>query len=368
MKYLFLLSLSFLGCFSYGQQQYLIVGTYTSPGKSHGIYVYRFNTETADAELIDSIKSSNPSFLSVSGNYIYAANHDKTGTLSAYRFDAGTGKLQFLNEVPVSGANPCYTTVTKNGKWVIAGNYSSGNLSVFGTSKDGSLRSLHQSIQHQGSGPNTKRQEAAHVHATVFSADQKFLMVPDLGTDKIMIYRFNAKKGILSAHDQPFELVKAGGGPRHFDFHPSGKWAYSILELTGEILPFKYDGKGHLSALNAVDAQEKDYTGNVSGADIHVSPNGKFLYSSNRGESNTIAVFSIQPSDGSLELVQHQPTMGQTPRNFNFDPTGKFLLVGNQNSDFISVFHVNKETGVLTDTGKRITVPRPSCIKWFPSN
>jgi 6-phosphogluconolactonase len=347
------------------QEYYLLAGTYTS-GKSEGIYVYKFNSETGEATPASTAKSSNPSFLAVSPNqkYVYAVNENKPGNISSFLFNKNTGSLKELNQQSTSGDHPCYVTVHKSGKWIVAGNYSSGNLVVFPVNKNGSINKAVQNIQHKGTGANKQRQESAHVHATVFSPDGKYLFVPDLGMDKIMIYQFNTQTGKLSAHDQPFEKTKPGAGPRHIEFHPNSRLAFLMEELSGSIKVMKYDYKGHLSEIQLINGHDSAYSGKYGSADIHISADGKFLYCSNRETSNTIGIFKVNQQTGILTRVGAQSTLGETPRNFNFDPSGGFLLVANQNSHAIVIFKIDKETGLLTDTGNRIEIPNPVCIKW----
>ncbi|TAL51901.1 MAG: lactonase family protein [Chitinophagaceae bacterium] len=347
-------------------EHYLIIGTYTS-GKSEGIYVYKFNSVTGESSQVSKIFTSNPSFVTVSPDekFLYAVNEDQPGGVTAFSFDKMTGTLKVLNKQPSGGDDPCYITTYKTGKWVVAGNYTGGNLSVLPVSKDGSLGTATDIVNHTGSSVNSARQEKPHVHSTVFSKDYKYLYVPDLGIDKVMIYSFDSKNGKLKPAATPEVLVEAGAGPRHFDFHPNGKFAYLMEELTGSISVYYYGKKGSLSLQQNITALPHDYLGSMGSADIHVSPDGKFLYGSNRGESNTIAIFSIDQHTGKLTARGHQSTLGKAPRNFNFDPTGKFLLVANQNSDEIVVFKRDIQTGLLTDTGKRIQVPNPVCLKWI---
>lgn len=347
------------------KQNYLLIGTYTS-GKSEGIYVYKFDSQTGDASFVSSIKSSNPSYLSVSPNqkYVYAVNEDKPGNVTAYSFDKSSGRLTMINQQPSKGAHPCYVTTSSNGKFVLVGNYSSGTLSVYPIKKDNSLDTASQVITHTGSSVNKDRQESAHVHATVLSKDNQYVFVPDLGMDKVMIYRFNNATGNLTPAIPSFKETKPGSGPRHFDFDPSNKYAYLMEELSGTVEVFAYNN-GKLKSIQTISSHPKDYTGVKGSADIHVSPDGKFLYCSNRGESNTIAIFKINPANGKLTSIGFQSTMGLTPRNFNFDPSGNFLLAANQNSDNIVVFKRNKKTGLLTDTGKRIEAGNPVCLKWI---
>lgn len=344
---------------------YLLIGTYTS-GKSEGIYVYKFNSLTGDFKQTSKIWSSNPSYLAVSPDqrFIYSVNENQPGGISSFSFDESTGKLTELNKQLSGGDHPCYITTDKTGKWIIAGNYTGGNLSVLPVKKDGSLEKAAQVINHKGSGANKARQEKPHVHATVFSPDGNYLFVPDLGIDKVMIYKFDSKNGKLSAHSTPYVATQPGAGPRHFDFHPSGKYAYLMEELTGAVSVYTHK-KGKLRFIQNISALPPDYKGPVGSADIHASPDGRFLYASNRGESNSIAIFSIDGNAGKLAFKGHQSTLGRKPRNFSLTPgNGNFLLAANQDSDQVVIFKVDSE-GLLHDTGKRIQIPSPVCLKWI---
>jgi len=356
------------------KEQFLIIGTYTGSG-SDGIYVYKFNTETGENSFVSSAKTSNPSYLAVSPNkkFVYAVNENAdstkftvTGHVAAFSFDKTAGKLNFINKKESGGKHPCYVSIDKSGKWVIVGNYSSGSLAVLPVKSNGSLDSAIQIIQHEGSSVNSERQEGPHVHATVLNKNNKTLYVPDLGLDKVMLYDLDNKTGKLKEFHIPFVMTEAGAGPRHIDIHPNGKYAYLMEEMTGAVSAYRIEKGGYLSLIQNISGLPRDFTGVVGSADIHVSPDGKFLYCSNRGESNTIGIFSIDASSGELEWIDAQSTMGKTPRNFNFDPTGNFLLVANQNSDEIVIFKRDKKTGLLTDTGKRINVSKPVCLKWIP--
>ena len=363
-----------LGLFSQkSKDQYLLVGTYTSD-KSEGIYVYKFNTETGENSFVSSVKTSNPSFLAVSPNqkYVYAVNENAdstrftiTGHVAAFSFDKTNGQLTFINKQESGGKHPCYVSVDKTGKWVFTGNYSSGSLAVLPVKSNGSLDPATQVMQHEGSSVVEDRQEGPHVHATFISPNNKMLYVPDLGLDKVMMYTFDLKSGKLKENDPPFVMTEPGAGPRHIDIHPNGKYAYLLEELTGAVSVYSIEKDGYLSLVQNISGLPRDFVGTVGSADIHVSPDGKFLYCSNRGESNTIGIFSINKSNGQLLWVDAQSTLGKTPRNFNFDPTGNFLLVANQNSDDIIIFKRDKETGLLTDTGKKINVSKPVCLKWI---
>lgn len=356
------------------KEQFLIIGTYTHSADSDGIYVYKFNSETGENSLVSSVKTSNPSYLAISPNqkYVFAVNENAdstrfqvTGHVAAFSFDKTSGKLNFINKHESGGKHPCYVSIDKTGKWVIVGNYSSGSLAVLPVRSNGSLDSAVQVIQHEGSSVNSERQEGPHVHATVLNKNNKTLYVPDLGLDQVMLYNLDTKTGKLKEFDPPFVATEPGAGPRHIDIHPNGNYAYLMEELTGSISVYKIEKNGYLSLVQNISGLPRDFDGAVGSADIHVSPDGKFLYCSNRGESNTIGILSINKSNGQLEWVDHQSTLGKTPRNFNFDPSGNFLLVANQNSDEIVIFKRDKGTGLLTDSGKRIKVSKPVCLKWI---
>lgn len=353
-------------------KSFLLIGTYTS-GKSEGIYVYDFNTANGDNSLVSTVKTANPSYLAVSPNqkvvYSVTENADSTklgvgGDISAFSFDKTSGVLTEMNKQFSGGKHPCYVAVDNSGKWVFAANYTSGSAALFPVKKDGTLGPVKQMIQNVGKGPNKSRQEGPHVHSTVLSPDNKFLFIPDLGIDKVMIYQFDRNVGRLNPATPAFVASVPGSGPRHFDFHPNNRNAYLIEEMTGTVVAFNYNA-GKLNSIQRIRALPADFKGMIGSADIHVSPNGKFLYCSNRGDANNITIFKVNPASGKLEIAGHQSTMGKTPRNFNFDPSGNFLLVANQQSDDVVIFKIDKKTGLLTDTGKRINVPNPVCIKWI---
>ncbi len=352
------------------QKNYLITGTYTT-GKSEGIYVFEFNSADGTSKPVSKVKISNPSFVAVSPNeqYVYsveedAANKGKGGEITAFSFDKKTGTLSMINRQPTGGDHPCYISVDKTGKWVGAGNYTSGSLSILPVQAGGGLGAASTNIQHEGSGPNKARQASPHVHCTFFSPDNRFLFVPDLGIDKVMMYAFDENTGKLTTAKQPFAASTPGAGPRHISFNPSNTFAYLMEELSGTVVAYKYKN-GKLKPVQRISSMPAGDTSFAGSADIHVSPDGKFLYASNRAEANSIAIFSVHQKNGKLTLVGHQSTLGKTPRNFNFDPTGNFLLVANQNSDNIVVFKIDKTTGLLTDSQHNIEVGKPVCLKWI---
>lgn len=364
MRFFFLLLLSLP---AFAQDYFLFIGTYTGSG-SKGIYVYRFNAATGTAAWVSNTDSAvNPSYLALApdGAHLYAVNETggtQPGHVSAYTFDRATGSLTFLNTQPTGGDHPCYVSVERNGRWAIVGNYSGGNIAALPIEKDGTLQPYAQLVQHTGSSADKDRQEKAHVHAAVFSPDQQYLFSPDLGTDKLMIYRFaNGSQKPLQPAQVPFAKSTAGSGPRHFTFSPNKKFAYLIEELSGTVTAYAYRN-GTLTFLQRVSTHPADYSGAKGSADIHLSPDGRFLYASNRGDANSIAVFSVA-ANGRLQLKGIQSTLGVHPRNFMIDPTGSYLLVANRDTNAIVIFKRNAKTGLLRDTGKRIEVSKPVCLK-----
>lgn len=346
---------------------YLFIGTYTTK-TSEGIYVYRFNTKTGDFVPVSIAKGiKNPSFVALSPDqrFLYSVAEMSGGAVSAFSFDKQSGNLTLLNTQSSGGNGPCHVAVDKTGKWVIVGNYGGGSLSILPVQADGSLGQATQTFQHEGKSVNTERQEKPHVHSINIASNNKDVFVPDLGTDKIMTYVLDPKSGKLSAGNPPFTATTPGAGPRHFTFHPNGKFAYVIQELNATVTGFNYNKKGKLEAIQTVKTLPDDYKGRNWCADIHISPDGKFLYGSNRSHESLV-IFSIDPKTGQLTLVGHQSVNGKTPRNFMIDPTGKWVLVANQDSDNVVIFSRDINTGKLTPTGKEIKVSMPVCLKMLP--
>lgn len=340
----------------------LIIGTYTNSCESKGIYVYDFSVDTGDFSLKANTESViNPSYLTVSpGNdFLYSVNENgKESTVSAFEFDPKSGKLNVLNKQETNGADPCY--IINDDKNVISANYTGGNITIFGKNSDGSLTDAKQIIQHEGKSLNEKRQERAHVHMTYFSPDKKYVLVNDLGMDKVLIYKYdkNAPTEILTLKETID--TKKGSGPRHLVFSNDGKFVYVLHELDGSLTTYKYKN-GSLKLLQETTIIAKDFKGEISSADIHISPDGKFLYATNRGDANTINTFAINKK-GTLDLVNQIDTKGKGPRNFAIDPSGNFLLVGHQYTNDVVIFKIDKATGKLIDTGKRIKLCSPVCL------
>ncbi|HQU83323.1 MAG TPA: lactonase family protein [Pyrinomonadaceae bacterium] len=358
------------------KEMLLYIGTYTSTGKSQGIYVHKFDTETGKLSPLYTVKDVlEPSFLTVSKDkkHLFAVNElleyegKKAGAVSAFAIDHKTGNLQFLNKQNSLGGAPCFITTSENGKFALVANYLGGNVSVYPIEKDGKLGASVELIQHTGSGLNKDRQEAAHAHSITLDRNNRFAFAADLGIDKLMIYAFDDKTGKLKPNEnQLFYQTKGGAGPRHFTFHGSGKFAFLINELDLTLTSLAYDEtKGTLTEVQTVPTlPPKASTVGASCADIHVSPNGKFLYGSNRGH-NSIVSYKIDEKTGKLEYIEHVSTGGKTPRNFAIDPSGNFLLAANQNSDNIVVFRIDEKTGKLTSTGNTAQVPVPVCLKFM---
>lgn len=346
----------------------LLIGTYTEPGKSEGIYVYRFNSETGAFTYKSKVVGiENPSYLTVSNDHkhVYSVNEvgDGKGGVSSFSFEPATGQLQLKNSTTSGGNGPCYITVDSGNKFAFVGNYSGGSLSAIPIRPDGSFGSSIQSIRHSGKSIG-QDQDKPHVHAAVLSPDNRFLFVPDLGTDKVNIYNVDlSSANPLTPASSPFISVNAGSGPRHFTFHPNGKFAYVIQELTGDVTAFEY-GNGSLTEIQQVSLPSPAH-GKVGAdaADIHISPDGKFLYGSLRGDINELVYYAIH-EDGKLVYAGRHSTLGKGPRNFAIDPTGKFLLVGNGGSDEIVIFQRNQQTGELVFPGKKIAVGAPVCLKF----
>lgn len=356
------------------QRYWVYFGTYTR-AESKGIYVARFDGATGQLGPLElAAETPNPSFLAIhpNGQLLYAVGEmygqaEKGGAVSAFRIDRATGKLIFLNRVSSNGTGPCHVQVDRTGRYLAVANYGSGSVAVLPIREDGSLGEATGFYQHQGSSVHPKRQEGPHAHSVNFSPDNRFLVVADLGIDRLMVYRFDAKRGIIEPNDPPFVALKPGSGPRHFTFHPSGRYAYVINELANTITAFAYDAKrGAFRELQTVGTLPADFTGTNYTAEVLVHPRGRTLYGSNRGH-DSLAVFRIR-GDGSLELIQHVPTRGNFPRNFNLDPSGRWLVVANQNSNNVVVFRIDPDSGRLQETGQELKLGAPVCVKFVPAD
>ncbi len=353
------------------QDYYVYVGTYTH-GDSEGIYVYRLDSETGALEYSSKITGVvNPSFLDIhpSGRYLFSVNEigefegKASGAVTAFYIHQSTGEISFLNQQATGGGAPCHVSVDATGQYLLVANYGGGSVAAFPISKDGRLDEASSFVQHQGSSVNPKRQSEPHAHAIMIDGSNGYAFAPDLGLDKILIYRLDLENGKLTPNTQPWARVHPGAGPRHLDFHPNGKYAYVINELDSTFTAFRYDeGSGALTEIQTISTLPDDFEGNSHCADIHVHPSGKFLYGSNRGH-DSLAICAIDEETGALNRIGWESTQGQTPRNFCLNPDGTFLLAANQQTSNIVTFVVNTDSGELTETGNIAEVPNPVCLK-----
>ena len=353
------------------QHYYLFVGTYTNT-TSKGIYIYDFNSATGDFSLVSNTDSvTNPSWVTISNDhkYVYAVNETNganPGRVTSYSFDKNNGTLHFLNTTASGGDDPCFLSTSSDNKWLAVANYTSGTATVFPINGDGTVKPYSQIIY--DSIYRTPEDSAAtpHVHETVFSPGENFLITPDLGLDKLMIYKFDpSKEQPLTLSTPPSVASEKGSGPRHITFSSNKKHAYLIHELSGTVTAYNYDN-GTFSQIQDVPTFPKDAQGIKDAAEIMISPDGKFLYASDRGDLNQIVIFSIDPDSGELTFKGNQSSFGSHPRNFTIDPTGNYLLAANQDSESVIIFKRDKETGLLTKTGKEIHIPRPVCLQMIP--
>jgi len=360
------------------------IGTYTEPirfgtgkilqGKGKGIYVYRLDQSSGALELVSKTTGiTNPSYLTFdpTHRFLYAVNELKTyedrpsGTVSAFAVDPKTGRLNFLNKRLTHGTDPCHVVVDKKRKFVFVANFMSGSICVLPVLNDGSLGEASDFIQHQGSSIDPVRQKGPHAHSVTLDKANRFAFVPDLGMDKLMVYQFDPKRGMLEPNKTPWIKVKPGAGPRHLAFHPNGKFAFLINELDSTLLVLSYDDrKGTFKELQTVSTLPQGFSGESTCADVQVSPSGAFAYGSNRGH-DSLVIYRIDQRTGRLHYVGHEPTRGKTPRHFGVDPTGRFLLAANQDTDTIVTFRIEQQTGKLLPTGHVTEVPTPVCVKFL---
>jgi 6-phosphogluconolactonase len=354
---------------------YLVyIGTYTESG-SKGIYAYRFDAGTGEINSLGlTAETEDPAFLvaDVSGRFLYAANEinqfegEKSGSVSAFSIDRNTGKLTLLNRVSSMGGMPAHVSLDPTGRYLLVANYGGGSVAAFPVQKDGGLGKASSFVQHAGSSVNHERQTAPHPHQVITSKHDRFVFVPDLGLDEVLIYRFDAANGSLTPNDPPFARTDPGAGPRHFALHPSGRFAYAVNELQSTVSVFSYDAKaGSLHSIQTLTTLPKDFNGHNSTAEILTDAKGGFLYLSNRG-NDSIAVFAIDSKNGTLSPVQNIPSGGKTPRNFAIDPTGLWLFVANQDSNNIALFRVDSHTGRLTRTQTVLQIAAPACVIFVP--
>ena len=375
MRWLILFPLLAIACLTRAQSHLLFVGTYTNSGNlgdnprldstgSKGIYIYRFDAATGKATTLSHTRDvCNPSYLAIApgGKRLYSCTESRMkgkGSLSVFDIDVAKGRLRFVGKVSSQGDNPAYVAVDEKGGQVAVANYTGGSYTLYPIGPDGLPAKAQTHTQHLGRGFNPTRQDAPHVHSAVYGPDSRFLYIQDLGLDQISVVSPTTGDEGMQVHTPP------GSGPRHLTFHPNGKFAYLIEELGGFVDAYHYDpSTGGLDSLQRIAAHPDTMKGPFRSSDIHVSPDGRFLYASNRAEM-TIAIFSIDPSTGRLMALGYAPTMGVEPRNFTLDPSGKWLLVANQESDNIVFYRVDGQTGMLRSGGQVLKVPKPTCLKF----
>jgi 6-phosphogluconolactonase len=344
------------------------IGTYTD-GTSHGIYRLAFDPTTgAMTEPLLAVETKNPSFLALhpSGRFLYAAGEvssfegAKTGMVSAFAIDPKTGNLTLLNQQASAGAGTCHLVVDKTGRNLLVANYGGGTVAVLPIEADGRLKPASSVRAHEGTGPDKTRQEKPHAHGIYLDAAERFALSPDLGADRVFVYRFDAAKGTLEAHGSA--PLAPGSGPRHLAFAPSGKFVYVISELLSTITVLSYDAeKGALATIQAVSTLPAGFSGTSFTAEVAVSPDGRFVYGSNRGD-DSLAVFAVDSNTGRLTPAGFAPVGGKTPRHFAIDPTGEFILAAHQGSGSIAVLRVDPATGLPKLAGSAVMVDKPVCL------
>ena len=358
-----------IGTSLYSQKQFVFFGSYNWDKGSEAVYVYELDTETGKlTKVASSSDVINPGYITVSndGKYVYASSDAKTpnyGTVSSFAFDADKKSLTFLNQQKTGGENPVYVNVDKSGKWLINATYNQATISVFPLLDNGKIDSIAQHFKFtEGSGVNPKRQEKAHTHSVVFSPDSKTVLFADLGADKILQYPFDASQNKpLIDNKSTFINTKPGSGPRHITFSKNGKLVYSIEELAGMISVYDFSDS-NLKEIQRIATHPDKITEGFESSDVHISPDGSFLYATNRGKENNIAIFKVL-NDGKLESIGYKKTGGKHPRTFAIDETGKFIIVTNVNSQDVTVFRRNLETGMLKKVGKPVKIKNVTCVK-----
>ena len=349
----------------------VFVGTYTEHqgSESKGIYIYRMDPSSGELFLERAVEGiPNPSYLDFHPrlNFVYAVNElqdfagETGGGVSALSIDSDTAAL--LNRQPSHGTDPCHISLEGTGRFALVANYSSGSAAMFPIQADGRLGPATDIVQHSGSSVHPERQAGPHAHCILPDPTNRFAIVVDLGLDKFLVYEMDLERGRLSKHAEV--KVQAGTGPRHLIFHPGGKFAYLLNELSATLIGYRYDAEtGSFEELQTVPALPDDFAGENLCAAIKISPDGKFIYASNRGH-DSIVCFQIDANTGLLTYRSHAPTGGKEPRDFAIDPSGHFLLAANQKSNTIVVFKIDAKSGDLTRTGHEVEISMPVCLKF----
>ena len=358
-------------------QRMIFIGTYSTRG-SEGIYQVQFDTDSGTLHALQPVAAlPNPTFQVIhpSGRYLYSVceerrdGHRHDGSVCAFAVEPETGRLTLLNRVASGGDGPCHLCLDPGGRFVIAANYASGSVAVFPIAGTGRLGKASAVIQHpQGSRVVPDRQEGPHAHSVTMSPDNRLAWVADLGMDRIMVYRFDAGEGTLVPHDSPWVVCAPGSGPRHMAVHPDGRQVFLVHELDNTITQYRYDvERGVLLPGRTLSLLPEGWTGTSYAADVHVSPDGRHVYASNRGH-DSLAVFAVDPAAGGMRAGGYVPVGGRWPRNFLLTPDGVFLLAANQESDGVTVFRVDPEWGRLQACGGPLAVPAPVCLTMVPAS
>jgi 6-phosphogluconolactonase len=347
--------------------RFMYVGSFTGEGRGRGegISVFRREHEAGAwtrVQLLDKIADPSVLTLDRQGRFLYSAHGGGTEA-TAYRIDQATGTLTVLNQQATSGVNGVHLAIDATGRFLVVANYASGTLALLPINGDGSLGALADLATLTGEpGPHRTQQTSSHPHHCPFDRTGRYVVVPDKGFDRTFVFRVDTARGKLVPAEPPSVASRAGAAPRHVDFHPSRPFAYVINELDSTIAAYHFDpDKGVFRPFQVVTSLPSTYTANNSCAEVWVAPSGRFLYGSNRGH-DSIAIFAIDPSDGTLSAVGWQPTEGRTPRYFGLDPTATHLYAANQNSDTVVEFRIDERTGKLEPTGQIVKVASPSTI------
>jgi 6-phosphogluconolactonase len=345
-------------------------------GEEGALHAYRLDVPSGRLEFLHkTTEVKNPFFLALSPDYrfLYSIHEPGQygggpgGEVAAFALDRPTGKLTFLNRSATGGPASCYLDVDATGRCVLSASYSGGSVAVLPVQADGSLGQATCLVRHEGSSVNPQRQKKPYAHCIVADPTGRFAFAADLGTDKIMIYRLDSAAGKLVPNEQPFVRTPPGGGPRHFTFHPSQRYAYGINEMGNSVTVFRYDKRrGTLFELQTLSTLPTDWQGTSHCADVKVTPSGKFLYGTNRGH-DSIAIYAVDKATGLLSLVGIEPSRGKNPQNLAITPDGSLLLVANMGGDNAVVFRIHRRTGKLTETGQEVRLPKPSCIMLVPA-
>lgn len=342
-------------------------------GEKGAIHAFGFDSKTGSlTPKRQTTDVQHPFFLVVSpdGRFMYSIDTEKFGGsedefVAAYAIKGRSGKLERLNQQSAKGTASCYLDIDSSGKTVVLANYSTGSVAALPVQANGSLGEATAFVQHEGSSVNPKRQKGPYAHSIVISPDNRFALAADLGIDKVLIYRLDAAASKLSANEaQASVSVEPGSGPRHLTFHPNGKSVYLINELKNTVTFFAYKPKsGKLTTQQTISTLPADFDGVTHTADVKITPDGKFLYGTNRGH-DSIACYRIG-EDGMLSLIKIEPSLGKGPQNLLITPDGRWIICANMPGNSVVVFGINSDTGELTATGEPVSMPMPSCIRWL---